>query len=80
VALPGAYAPANINFWVIGARKPPIHDKAVVFEKGCCKYGSGSADYIRGEEFLDQLADGQILKKGISLCSCPSIKLLLLKT
>jgi hypothetical protein len=32
VALPGAYAPASIALPVIGAHKPPLHDKAVVLE------------------------------------------------
>jgi hypothetical protein len=30
VALPGAYTPASIARRVIGARKSPLHDKAVV--------------------------------------------------
>jgi hypothetical protein len=33
MALPGAYAPASIALWVIGARKP-LHDKAAVLDKG----------------------------------------------
>jgi hypothetical protein len=33
MALSGAYAPANIALRVIGARKPPLHDKAVVLEE-----------------------------------------------
>jgi hypothetical protein len=32
VALPGAYNPASITLRVIGGRKPPFHDKAVVLE------------------------------------------------
>jgi hypothetical protein len=34
VGLPGAYAPASIALRVIGAHKPPVHDKAVVLEEG----------------------------------------------
>jgi hypothetical protein len=33
VALPGAYAPANITLQVIEVRKLPLHDKAAVFEE-----------------------------------------------
>jgi hypothetical protein len=33
VALPGAYTPASITFRVIGARRPPLHDKVVVLEE-----------------------------------------------
>jgi hypothetical protein len=33
VTIPGAYAPASIAFRVIGARKPPLHDKAIVLEE-----------------------------------------------
>jgi hypothetical protein len=33
VVLPGAYAPASIAFRVIGAHKPPLHDKSVVLEE-----------------------------------------------
>jgi hypothetical protein len=38
VALPGAYAPASIALRVIGARKPPLHDKAVVLEEQLTDY------------------------------------------
>jgi hypothetical protein len=31
--LPGAYAPASIALWVIGAPKPPHHDKAEFLEE-----------------------------------------------
>jgi hypothetical protein len=33
VALPGAYAPASIALRVIGARRPPLHDKEVVLKE-----------------------------------------------
>jgi hypothetical protein len=33
VALPGACARASIALWVIGACKPPLHDKAIVLEE-----------------------------------------------
>jgi hypothetical protein len=33
MASPGAYATASIAHQVIGARKPQLHDKAVVFEE-----------------------------------------------
>jgi hypothetical protein len=32
--LPGAYAPASIALKVIGTRKLPLHNKAVVLEEG----------------------------------------------
>jgi hypothetical protein len=32
MALPGAYAPASIALRVIGARKSPLHVRAVVLE------------------------------------------------
>jgi hypothetical protein len=34
VALPGAKALASIALQVIGAYKPPLHDKAVVLKEG----------------------------------------------
>jgi hypothetical protein len=80
VALPGTYSPVRIAFRVIGARKFPLHDKAVVLENGCYKFGSEPSDALRGEELLDQLAGRQLLKKNISVCSCSDIKVLLLKT
>jgi hypothetical protein len=33
VTLPGAYAAASIVLLATGARKPPLHDKAVVLEE-----------------------------------------------
>jgi hypothetical protein len=33
VTLPGAYAPASIAAPVIGAHKPPLHDKVVILEE-----------------------------------------------
>jgi hypothetical protein len=33
VSLPGAYAPASITLRVTGARKPPLHGRAVVLEE-----------------------------------------------
>jgi hypothetical protein len=73
LALPGSYSPVSIAFRVIGPRKP-LHDKAVVLERGSYKFGSEFSDAIRGEELLDQLADNQLLKKDISVCSCSNIK------
>jgi hypothetical protein len=34
MALPGAHSPARIALRVIGARKPPFHDKAIVLKEG----------------------------------------------
>jgi hypothetical protein len=33
VALPGAYVPASIALRVIGVRKSPLHEKAIVFDE-----------------------------------------------
>jgi hypothetical protein len=38
MALPGAYAPASIALRVTGARKPPLHDKAVVLKEEISNY------------------------------------------
>jgi hypothetical protein len=38
VTLPVAYAPASIAVQVIEARKPRLHDKAVVLEEGQIYY------------------------------------------
>jgi hypothetical protein len=38
VGIPGAYTPASIPLRVIGARKPPLHDKEVVLEEKSRSY------------------------------------------
>jgi hypothetical protein len=38
VALPGTFTPASISLRVIGARKPSLHDKAIVLEENCYYY------------------------------------------
>jgi hypothetical protein len=64
VALPGAYAPASI---AVGARKPPLHDKAVVLEEGLANnpsYGRGLDDLQsrseRGDEGRNLFPAGNI--------------------
>jgi hypothetical protein len=51
VALPGAYAPANIALRVIGARKHPFHDKAVVLEGKSCAV-MAEVDMFKKFDFL----------------------------
>jgi hypothetical protein len=36
--MPGAYAPASIALWVVGALKPPLRDKTVVLEEDFFNY------------------------------------------
>lgn len=78
-ALPQAYSPASIAFRLTGARKYPLHDKAVVLERDSCKFCSDSSYAVRGEELLDQLADSQLLRKDISVRSCSSVRGSLIK-
>jgi hypothetical protein len=77
VALPGAYAPASIPLWVIGARKPHLHDTGVVLEEApiCIlthtaiqsRTGPGTANNCAGEDQQQFTGPNSLLGAGATL-------------